>query len=201
MSRHSHRNLVSVMAFALLLLPGVAGAVPIPFVVDALLHSSNSGAGSGLDTGLVFNAGDPFTVDVDPLDLWNAGALPRWSNADGLTGNLFATGSDESGQPAGTLIGRDFGLHTVPGVLSAPFGTLVGSIGGDFFAIGTSFVGVAPASGTLRLYYWDTFTPDNTEHVTAFVDASPAPAPGTLTLTLLSLVALARHRRVRRTGG
>ena len=191
-----HANAKRMAAvLAMLLWPAFAGAVPIPFIVDALSHSSNSGAGSGLDTGLFFNAGDPFTVAVDPGDLWNAGALPRWSNADGLTGNLLATGSDDSGQSAGTLIGIDFGLHSLPGVLSAPFGTLVGSISGDFFILGTSFAGTAPASGNLRLYYWDTFTPDNTEHVTAFVDPSPAPEPGTLALTLLGFLGLAHRRR------
>ena len=96
---------IAAAVFCLLLFPAFAGAVPIPFIVDALLHSSNSGAGTGLDTGLFFNAGDPFTVAVDPGDLWNAGPLPRWSNADGLTGNLFATGSDDSGQPREHLSG------------------------------------------------------------------------------------------------
>ena len=94
-----------------------------------------------------------------------------------------------------TLIGQDFGPHTIFGLLSAPFGTLVGSIGGDYFVIGTSFDGLAPAAGNLRLYYWDSFTPDNEEFVTAFVDPNPVPAPGTISLALLSLLALAHRRR------
>jgi hypothetical protein len=170
----------------------------MPFVVDALAHSTNSGSGTGLDTGLFFNSGDSFTVTVDPGDLWNAGALPRWSNADGLTGDLFATGSDDSGEPVGTHIGQDFGILTIPSMsLSAPFGTLVGSIGGSFFVVGTSFAGTAPASGNLRLYYWDTFTDDNTQWVTAYVDPAPTPEPGTLVLVGLGLLAIARHSRRR----
>ena len=188
-----HRIAASLLVL-LVLVPAIAAATPMPFDVYALAHSSNSGVGTGLNTGLFFNAGDPFTVEVDPGDLWNAGDLPRWSNADGLTGNLYATGSDDSGQSAGTLIGQNWGVHSIPGVLSAPFGTLVGSIGGEFFILGTGFAGVAPASGTLRLYYWDTYTPDNTEFVTAFVDPSPASEPGTLLLGLAGLLALSRRR-------
>jgi len=193
MQTQSNLKLVVTVVAAMLLSPALVGAVPIPFDVFALAHSSNNGAGLGLDTGIFFDAGDAFTVTVDPGDLWSAGALPRWSNADGLTGNLFATGADDSGQPAGTLIGVNFGMHNLAGVLSAPFGTLVGSIGGDFFVLGTSFAGTAPASGNLRLYYWDTFTPDNTQFVSAFV--TPAPEPGTLVLAALGLLALARRLR------
>lgn len=196
MQKRWNRNLTWIAVVGLLLCPALAGAVPVPFVVDALLHSSNSGAGVGLDTGIFFNVGDPFTVSVDPGDLWNAGELPRWSNADGLTGDLFATGTDDSGEPAGTQIGQSFGILTI-GALSAPFGTLVGSIGGNFFILGTSFAGTAPASGNLRLYYWDAFTPDNTEFVTAFVDAAPTAEPTTLALVGIGLLALARGSRRR----
>jgi hypothetical protein len=185
-----------MLLVALLVSPAFAGAVP--FDVFAFANST-SGSGVGLDTGIHFDAGDSFSVEVDPGDLWNAGALPRWSNADGLTGNLLATGSDDSGQPVGTLIGQNFGLHAQHG-LSLPFGTLVGSIGGQFFAIGTSFAGAAPASGNLLLYYWDSNNFDNTEFVTADVtDLSAVPEPGTAGLVGLAgivLVAVTRGRRV-----
>ena len=79
--------------------PSRAAAV----IVDALLNSSSGGSGATA----VLTAGEHFSVTVSPTDLWNAGALPRWSNADGLTHNLFATGTDESGQP-GAILTREF---------------------------------------------------------------------------------------------
>jgi len=182
--------------FLVLLSPGSASAVPMPFDVFAFANST-SGSGAGLDTGLGFTAGDIFTVSVDPDDLWNAGALPRWSNADGLTGDRHATGGDDSGEALGTLIGIDFGLHPQHGLM-LPFGSLVGSIGGNFFLLGTSFSGPAPANGNLLLYYWDSNNSDNTEHITAFVDPDPRDVPVPATLPLLGAgLLLARRFRAR----
>ena len=70
-------------------------------------NNSSSASGVGLAT-ISLIAGERFSVSASVNDLWNAGALPRFSNADGLTSNLFATGSDESGYAAGTLIGTNF---------------------------------------------------------------------------------------------
>jgi hypothetical protein len=176
---------------ALSLSPALASATP--FVVDALANSSTGGVGAAT---LFFNAGDGFSVNVDPTDLWNAGDLPRWSNANGIDGpDLIATGSDDSGESAGTLIGSDIFGDWTQGGLTAPFGSLVGSFdgGATFFLIGTSFVGTAPVSGTLNLYYFDSFNPDNTEHITA--DVAAVPEPGTITLIGAGLLALARRRR------
>ena len=148
-------------------------ATSATYVVDAFLNSSSGGV--GVDT-LVFDVGDLFTISVDPDDLWNAGALPRWSDADGLDDEeRFATGSDESGQAAGVLIGGDFfGFHTQNG-LTARFGTLVGELGGVYQVLGTSFSGPAWNSGTLRLYYWDSNFADNTEDVLVSLTAVPEP--------------------------
>jgi hypothetical protein len=171
---------------------GTAPASASTFDVDALANSSSGG--TGLST-ISLSIGQAFSVSVDPNDLWNAGDLPRWSNADGLTHDLFATGTDDSGQPAGTLIGKDFGLYT-QGVLSAPYGTLVGRIGGGaFFAIGTSYSGVAATAGTLEFFYWDSNNYDNTEFVTATLRADVnaggiTPIPGALPLFATGLGAL-----------
>ena len=176
-------------AAAALLLAGAANAATV--VVDAKADSWNSGTGAGLDTGVVLDAGESFTVTAASNDLWSAGALPRWSNANGLTGTLLATGTDESGLPAGTVIGTDFGL-----LGSFAYGELVGQIGnGAFFGVGTNFNGAANASGTLKLFYWDTFTDDNSGSVSATITAVPEPGSMALLLAGLGIVGgLARRR-------
>ncbi len=174
---------------AALLLAGAANAATV--VVDAKADSYNSGTGTGLDTGIALTAGESFAVTVASTDLWSAGALPRWSNADGLVGTLLATGTDESGQPAGTVIGANYGLLD-----GFAFGELVGQIGtGAYFAVGTNFSGAANASGDLKLFYWDTFTPDNFGSVAATISVVPEPASVALLLAGLGIVGgLARRR-------
>src|SRR5262245_57756584 len=110
---------IGLVVLALAICPALASATP--FVVDAKLNSTTGGTGAAT---LVFTAGDAFSVFVDPTDLWNAGALPRWSNADGIDGpDLIATGSDDSGQLAGTVIGSDIFGDWTQGGLTAPFGS------------------------------------------------------------------------------
>ncbi len=185
------RNMIATVALAAL----ATAAHAVPVDVDALANSSSGGTGA--NTGIVLAMGLLFNVSVDVNDLWSAGALPRWSNADGLTGNRFATGTDESGEAAGTLIGIDFGLWTQNG-LSLPFGTLVGELSGVFFEIGTAFSGAAPAAGTLLLYYWDSNNFDNTGSVLADVTVgTQVPVPFTPALLGLGLAGLAALRRKR----
>ena len=145
-------------------------------------------------------AGQSFSVQVDPADLWSAGALPRWSNADGLSGPRWATGTDDSLQAAGTPIGRDFGLHTQAG-LSAPYGTLVGQVGnGAYFVVGTSFSGLATQAGKLKLSCWDSNFGDNSQSIRARV-VSGVPEPQTYAMLLAGMVAVGfvvgRRRRWR----
>jgi hypothetical protein len=92
--------------FACALVAGLAGISATSaqaVVVNAFTNSSSGGTGSS--TGVILALGQNFTVTVDPNDLWNAGDLPRWSNADGLTGPRFAVLGDDSGQaPALSLV-------------------------------------------------------------------------------------------------
>ena len=144
--------------------------------VDFAFGNSSSG-GSGSATGVFLTAGEAFTVTVASNDLWSAGALPRWSNADGLKVSLLATGSDESGESAGTQIGSIFSFYTQGG-LTAAYGSLVGKIGsGAFFLVGTNFSGTANATGQLSLYYWDENNGDNTGSIAATISASAVPGP------------------------
>jgi hypothetical protein len=186
-------KMIAVAAAMLLASPAHAAL----FVVDAKNNSSSGGIGLGT---IGITAGETLTVNVNPTDLWNAGALPRWSNANGLTGNLLATGTDDSGALAGTLIGTNFGLYTQSG-LSAPYGALVGEIGGTYKLLGTSYSGLAWGSGTLRLYYWDSNNGDNTQFVTADVSKVPEPATLGVVATILSMltgILLMRRRKAAR---
>lgn len=170
-----------------------APAMAADFVVDA--YNNSSSGGSAVNTGMNFTAGSFFDVFVSLDDLWSAGALPRWSDANGLDGDLFATGSDESGELAGTQIGASFGLHNQDG-FSAPFGALVGRINGQYQILGTSFSGPAWATGTLELMYWDSNFGDNEGRITASVNpAVPEPASWALMIGGLGLVGATLRRR------
>ena len=145
--------------------------------VDVFAQANSSTGGAGALTGISLTFGQAFTVSAGLTDLWNAGPLPRWSNADGLIAPLLATGSDDSGQLAGTQIGSIFPLYTQDG-FTAAYGSLVGQIGsGAFFLVGTNFSDTANATGQLSLYYWDSNNGDNTGSIAATISASAVPGP------------------------
>jgi hypothetical protein len=169
---------------------GAAPAAAVVVTVNAAAHTTSS---AGVATIAVV-AGHGFEVTVSPTDLWNAGPLPRWSNANGLIGDLFATGSDESGQAAGTLIGRYFDPWTFGG-LTAPYGALVGRIGTEFRTMGTSFRGPAWATGTLSLFYWDGGGQDNSDFIRVSVTSVPEPASWAMLIAGFGLVGAAARRR------
>jgi hypothetical protein len=125
------------------------------FVVGASANSSTGGVGL---PSLTVTDGEQFTVTSSTDDLWSAGELPRFADGDGLVMDRFATASDDSGEPVGTLI--------------APFASLVGEIDGVYRELGANFSGAAWGTGTLNLYFWDQNSFDNSGTI-AF-DVSPA---------------------------
>ena len=82
------KTLTSVAAA--LLLAGTAHAAVV--TVDAQADAIGT---AGATTTLT--AGETFTITASPLDTWSAGADLRISNANGLTGPIFAQAGDDSG--------------------------------------------------------------------------------------------------------
>ena len=176
---------------------GVAVAGPSPSF-EVFANANSTSGGVGLDT-ISLSAGQQFTVSVSPDDLWNAGSIPRWSNANGLVTNLYydaGTDSQVTGASIGDLIGQSFGNHTQGG-LSAPYGTLVGQIGdGNFFSIGTKYTGTAVSAGSLKLYYFDFNNGDNSGSIIATVATIPEPETYAMLLAGLGLMgAIARRKK------
>lgn len=188
----------AAVASAAIAPPGAASAAT--FIVEAATHSISGGSGTGLDTGLSFSAGDAIQVSSFVQDLWSAGALPRYSNGDGLTGDRHANAADDSGIFPGTLIGTDFGLLTISG-FSAPYGALVGQYSdGTFQLFGANFNGSAAGTGDLSLFYWDSNFLDNFGEISfdvtgGITSAVPEPALWAMMVLGFGAVGYAMRRK------
>ncbi|MET0309029.1 MAG: PEPxxWA-CTERM sorting domain-containing protein [Sphingomonas sp.] len=161
------------------------------FVVDAQANSSSGGTGLA---SIALIAGQTFTISSSTDDLWSAGALPRYSDANGLTAPRWATATDDSGQAVGTQIGADFGIWTQNG-FSAAYGSLVGELGGVYTLLGANGSFVASSSGTLNLFYWDSNSGDNFGSISFDVTAVPEPAAWGMMIGGFGLAGMALRRR------
>lgn len=130
----------------------------VQVVVQAL---ANSYTGGTLLPVFDVVQGQIITVSSSTNDLWSAGALPRFSDGDGLVVFRLASAQDDSGLQPGTQIGAAFGNLGI-GNFSAPFGALVGQVGSQNVLLGANGVVTAPATGTLSVGYWDSNAGDNT---------------------------------------
>lgn len=187
--------LVIGTAFGALLAPAAASAAT--YVVDAqnnsILTTPLATPGNGLATGLTVSSGQTLNIWTSASDLWASGAIPRWSNANGQIGDLFATGTDDSLAAAGTKIGEAAPFTTVDG-FTAPVGALVGQIGTTYQLIGTSYSGTAWDSGELKLFFWDIYSADNTNSISVAA-AVPEPATWALMMAGFGILGFGLRRR------
>ncbi len=184
-------RILFTIAFALFSLSAKSGIIN----VDANAHMISVGLGAS--TGYFFNKGDHFTASVDKNDLWSVYGRTStyWTDADGLDGNLYATADDDSGRPVGTLIGRNYGLGAfAPDGLLSHAGTLLGSIDGHFFKIGTNFSGTAIATGELLLWMADGGPQNNFGSLAVTINSASVPEPSMIVLFVLGLLILACYR-------
>ena len=107
------RKIMGLAVALALIAPLQEAATTTVYEVKALENSTSGGVGLAVS---VF-AGQSFSVSADINDLWNAGPLPRWSNADGLNAVLLSAGlpdfnGDDLAVTAGNKIGDSFPFWT-----------------------------------------------------------------------------------------
>lgn len=167
---------------AVTLWSGAASAATMDF--DVL--STQVATGSALDTGIVLSVGDEFSISAAVDDYWSLGAgLNRSINADG---DSEGTGAPVFGSYTDSASGQSF-----------IFGQLIGRIGtGDYFLIGTDFMGTADTAGTLFLGSWDSGIRDNSGSILATVvyqNTAAVPLPASLPMLLAGLAGIGAVRR------
>lgn len=182
-------TILAVAAAALAMSVSVAQAATV--VVDAKNNSSSGGVAA---TFVSLGAGQTVTYTSSLNDLWSAGALPRYSDANGLVADRYATALDDSGQPVGTKIGQDFGMWSQGG-FSAPYGSLVGLFNGAYKLLGANGSFTAPSNGTLKVFYWDSNNGDN--FGTIKFNLGGVPEASTWALMILGLGAIGGAMRRR----
>ena len=163
----------AVLGAALLAVSGLAAAATSTGIVDARLNSL--GGGTGFDTGIFLTGGQSFSATANAADLWdNSGTDPTYlTNANG---HAFQQG-------------------TLDGLFDS-YGALVGEIGsGPLFNVGTSFTGLANATGELKLFFFDSDAANNTGSVHVEVSAVPEPTNVALMALALGAFALTRRRK------
>ena len=187
------RKVALLLIAAMAMFPALASAAT--YVVDATKNTA--GGNVGVQT-IALAAGQGFTVTADANQMWAAGVMPRWSNADGLSRDFYASGSDLSQMSTGTLIGQFWGYYGQDDVL-APYGTLFGRIGSAWYNIGSNYSGIAASNGVLELFYWDFDGGDNIGSlVVTAVSAVPEPSTWFMMLTGFGLAGFALRRRAQK---
>lgn len=190
----NHKIKTLILGAALSVMSVSAQAAIVEF--DVFAQGNSSTGGTALDTGIDFAMGDIISGFVAEDDVWAAGSGLRWSNANGLNTEYFASGTDESGASAGTQIGQVFGNYSSGG-FSFAYGTLVGEIDGQFYELGTDFDVTTTSAGRLFLSYWDSNSSDNRGSINVSIDnnAVEVSSPASLTLLLLAGIGLVGFSR------
>jgi len=163
------------IAAALLAAAGAASAATTTTTVWAYDNSLTGGVVA--DSGIYLTTGGAFSVEATGTWQFNPSAA-YITDANGLVGDPYT-------------------ITNATGTYSFNTGSLVGEIGdsGVYFEIGTSYSGVASATGELNLLNWDSDNYNNSGTVSAAITAVPEPANGVLMALGLGAFALTRRRK------